>query len=665
VSLAPAASGAAALASVAASLRRGDLAAARAAAEAALAAGSADPALLQMVGVACCRAGDLAAGAGLLRRAFALAADLPRLRHDLAHALAMVDDRDAALALCPPDSDAELQRLRGYLLQNAGDAAGAAEAYARALAAEPSDWQTWNNLGNARQAVGDAAGAAEALGRAVALQPRVAGTRLNHAAALASAGRHDEAIAACREAARLEPGNDAAALTLGSLLRHAGRPAEALHQLERAARLSPADAHVWIELGRVRWSLRDEAGAEAAYREALRLRPGEAIAWLELGILFERASRIEALPALLGEAEAAGVAGPQLLYLKALVLRREGRIEEALEAARAAPAEIEPERRAALIARLADDLGRTGEAFAAFTEMNRLSSATPTARASEPAAYRARIEAMIATAQAAWFARWSPDVPPGPRPAPVFLVGFPRSGTTLLDTFLMGHREVHVLEEEPVLQRARDALGAFERLPDLATGEVERLRAVYFEALDAVAPEAAGKTLVDKLPLNILGAPLIHRLFPGAPIVLALRHPCDAVLSCFMQGFEPNDAMANFLDLGDAAALYDRVFTFWEACRAGLPLNVRPLRYEDLIAEPEREMRALIDFLGLSWDPRLLDHRRTAKQRGTIVTPSYSQVTQPLYAAAAGRWQRYRDQMRPVLPILSPWAERFGYGPCA
>ncbi|HMC92677.1 MAG TPA: sulfotransferase, partial [Allosphingosinicella sp.] len=389
-------------------------------------------------------------------------------------------------------------------------------------------------------------------------------------------------------------------------------------------------------------------------------RPAGPLAWLELGILFERSSRIDALPPLLEEATRAGVAGPELGYLRAVVLRREGRLAEALDAVRAAPAEMEPERRAALIARLADSLGRTDEAFEAFAEMNRLGAGT----AADPAGYRSRIDDMIRTAQPSWFVRWTADAPPADRPAPIFLVGFPRSGTTLLDTFLMGHPHVLVLEEEPVLQRARDALGDFARLPDLDAGEIARLRNLYFAALDEIAPEAAGKTVVDKLPLNILGAPLIHRLFPGAPIILSLRHPCDAVLSCFMQAFEPNDAMANFLNLGDAADLYDKVFTFWEQCRAGLPLNVHPLRYEDLVEQPEEEMRALIGFLGLDWDPCLLDHRRTAAARGTIVTPSYAQVTQPLYRAAAGRWQRYRDQMAPVLPVLCPWAERLGYGPC-
>jgi tetratricopeptide (TPR) repeat protein len=664
VTAAAAAGGAETSASVAARLRRGDLAGARAEGEAALAAGADDAPLLQLVGVACCRAGDLTAGAQYLRRAFELEPGLPRLRPDLANALAILGDAEGALALCGEDAEPELQRLRGWLLQERGEAAGAAAAYEKWLSAAPRDWEIWNNLGNARRAAGDAAGAADALGRAVRLRPAVGAAWRNYASALAEIGRFEEAAVAAAEAERLDPADAGAALFLGGVLRQAGRDEEALAAFERAARLAPSDGEPRLEAARVRWSLRDEEGAIAAFREAIALAPQMPLPWLELGILYERSNRLDALPTLLEEAAAAGVEGPELGYLRALLLRREGRLEEALEAARAAPEEVEPERREALIARIADALGRSDEAFAAFTRMNAASAASPPGRAADPAGYRARIDMMIAVASPEFFDRWTPRESGGTRHAPAFLVGFPRSGTTLLDTFLMGHPDAHVLEEEPMLQRAQDALGDFARLPDLSAEETQTVRAAYFEALDAIAPEAGDRLVVDKLPLNMLGAPLIHRLFPGAPIILALRHPCDAVLSCFMQPFEPNDAMANFHDLESAAALYDNVFCFWELCRAHLPLNVHVLRYEALIAEPEAEMRDLIAFLGLEWDPRLLDHRRTAAERGTIKTPSYRQVTQPLYRAAAGRWERYREQMEPVLPTLCGWAERLGYPPC-
>ena len=256
--------------------------------------------------------------------------------------------------------------------------------------------------------------------------------------------------------------------------------------------------------------------------------------------------------------------------------------------------------------------------------MNRIiAAAFPGARAAA-AAYRRHVAALAEMLTPDYADGWVP-APQDERPAPVFLVGFPRSGTTLLDTLLMGHPDIHVLEERPLLQRAGEALGDFARLPGLGAAEIARLRALYFAELDALDPAARGKMVVDKLPLNILGAPLIHRLFPEAKLIFAERHPCDVVLSCFTQNFDINDAMANFLDLGDAARLYDLVMTFWTKARDILSLDVHVVRYEALVVDKEKEMRALIDFLGLPWDDKALDNPGTAIARGLIATPSYAQ----------------------------------------
>ena len=585
--------------------------------------------------------------------------DLPA-RIALANLRAMRGDHEGAEALCDVDVP-ELLRLRGWLLQSKGRFAEAAIYYERIVAADPADWEIWNNLGNARHSAGDLAGAIDALGRARQLRPGLAPIQLNLGMSLAAAGRLEEALGPYAEAARLEPDDSALQLELGKLLRHPGRPAEALAPLRRAAALAPGEAEAEIELGRAHAGLAELDSAEAAYRRALALAPGHGLAFLELGIVLERANRSERIAPLLGEAEAQGVPPDELAYLRALVLRGEGNNDAALAAARRAPADLEPVRRALLIGRLADALGDAETAFEAFGEANALAAAEPAAAKADPEGYRDRIETLTSLVSPHWISSWS-EPSPGDRPAPVFLVGFPRSGTTLLDTLLMGHAGVAVLEEEPILQRVSDALGGFERLPALDSAEIERLRRLYFNALDALLPEASGRIVVDKLPLNILAAPLIHRLFPDARIVFAQRHPCDVVLSCYMQSFEINDAMANFLDLGDAARLFDLVLTFWERCRDVLPLKVHIVRYESLVEDTESELRTLLDFLGLAWDPAMLDHRRTAEARGTISTPSYSQVTRPIYREASGRWERYRRPMAPVLPLLAPWALRLGYG---
>jgi tetratricopeptide (TPR) repeat protein len=606
------------------------------------------------------RRGDLAGAQAVGEAALRDRPDDLSTRVALANLKAMKGDLAGAEALCTVDAP-PLLRLKGYLLQSRERLAEAAECYERIVAADPSDWEIWNNLGNARRAAGDLAGAIDALGRARRLRPGLAAIQLNYGMSLAVAGRLEESLEAYAEAARLEPGNPALQLELGKLLRHLGRHAEALEPLRAAAALAPGEAEARLELGRAQAGLGALDEAEAAYREALGLAPGLALAFLELGIVLERGNRLDRLGPLLREAEAQGVPAHELAYLRALCLREEGRTEEALALARQAPAEVEPARRALLIGRLADALGDAETAFDAFREANAIAAEEPAAAQADAAGYRGRVEALTALLSPHWFRAWSP-ARAGDRAPPVFLVGFPRSGTTLLDTLLMGHAAIAVLEEEPILQRVNDRLGAFERLPGLDESEIGRLRDFYFDELDKRVPAAGGRTIVDKLPLNLLAAPLIHRLFPDARIVFAQRHPCDVVLSCFMQSFAINDAMANFLDLGDATRLYDLVLTFWERCRDVLPLRVHTVRYEALVEGPEGEVRPLLDFLDLPWDAAMLDHRRTAERRGTISTPSYSQVIRPIYREASGRWERYRKPMAPVLPILAPWALRLGYG---
>lgn len=550
---------------------------------------------------------------------------------------------------------AEDPRRRGYDLQSEGRLAEAIACYEQVVARDPRDWEIWNNLGNARRDAGDLAGAIDALTIARDLRPDLAAIHYNLGVGLTQAGQLAEAARAFGEAVRLAPDHPAGLLALGSVLRQLGRHGEALAPLERAAAFAPAAAEIRLEWGRALSGLGRFEEADAAYRDALAAAPGLTAAFVERGLLLERGNLLDRLPALLDEAAAAGVDADDLAYLRALALEREGRLEAALDAAKAAD---DPARAARLIGRLADRLGDTATAFDAYRALNRLAGEGWADRA---AAYRAHVAALRDMMTADYVAGWSKLDLDSTRPAPVFLVGFPRSGTTLLDTLLMGHPGVHVLEEAPILQRVGEALGDFARLPGLRADEANALRALYFSELDALDPGAADRLVVDKLPLNILGAPLIHRLFPDAKLIFALRHPCDVVLSCFMQDFDLNDAMANFLDLGDAARLYDLVLDFWTRSRALLPLDVHTLRYESLVADKEREMRSLIAFLGLVWDDGALDNEASARRRGPIATPSYHQVVQPIYARAAGRWERYRAEMAGVLPILAPWAELMDY----
>ena len=366
------------------------------------------------------------------------------------------------------------------------------------------------------------------------------------------------------------------------------------------------------------------------------------------------------LAALVAQAKASGLAGPEIGFIEAWALRRQNRFAEALPLAEATPASINPIRRTQLIAEVNDRLGHAERAFAAFEEMNRLAVE---ARPAPPGrSYRADVQASAALLTAEQIAGWSEADVAGDPPAPIFIVGFPRSGTTLLDTLLMNVPDFHVLEEQPVLREVDVALGGDGALASLTTAQANALRGRYFEALAEFAPvQGPGFTIVDKHPLHMTRMPLIRRIFPDAKIVMVERHPCDVVLSCFMSNFQLNDAMRSFTDLEEAARTYDAAFDAWERASSLLPLDVHRIRYERMVEDLETEMRALLAFLGRPFDPAILDNQASAAARGHVRTASYSQVSEPIYKRSSGRWQRYRTQLEPVLPILAPWAHKMGY----
>ena len=249
---------------------------------------------------------------------------------------------------------------------------------------------------------------------------------------------------------------------------------------------------------------------------------------------------------------------------------------------------------------------------------------------------------------------------------PAFLIGFPRSGTTLMEQILDSHPAIQAMEEKgavaAMVNRFLTVAGDQEdALATMTEEEANLLRQVYFDEVSKYVELRPGALLLDKMPLNTVGAPLILRIFPKAKFILAIRHPCDVSLSCLMQNFTFNEGMASFFFMEDTAGMYTAVMGAWRSYVDTLPLNYHRVRYEDLIGNVEIETRALLEFLGLEWDEAVLQHTDHARQRENINTPSYHQVVQPIYQHAKYRWKRYQKQLAPVVAELQPFISYFGY----
>ena len=250
--------------------------------------------------------------------------------------------------------------------------------------------------------------------------------------------------------------------------------------------------------------------------------------------------------------------------------------------------------------------------------------------------------------------------------SPVFLIGFPRSGTTLLDTILRSHPEIDVVEEKPLINSVEQVIKSkfkysLDELHKLNKKDLEILRNHYLEILKNNCENKDAKILIDKFPFQTVCLPLINLLFPNSKIIFTHRNPYDTVLSCFQQAFEPNNAMSNFRSIDSASLIYDLTMNIWLDYKKNLKMNFITSKYEDLIVDFDKHILKILDFLNVSWDENIKNYRKTAHKRGKINTPSSSQVVQPLYKSSIEKWKNYEKYFKDSNQYLLKWKTYFKY----
>ncbi len=552
-----------------------------------------------------------------------------------------------------------LHTLQGAACLELGEADAAIASYQQALALRPGFAKAHNSLGIACLRSGRVAEAADSFRRAIDNDARFAEPRFN----------------------------------LGIVHENGRRLQRAAEQYERAVALEPGYAKAWSALARVRWELGEVEGVAEHYRRALAIDDRNLSAHRGLLQFLEQSNRSEEFLDALSQARVALGADHPLVRMHeglAAAMQDDDRTaRERLEGCEFDTADqdgLHDERiRLAHLAGICDRLGDTRGAMEYAGDANRLSARLGARKGIDKQRFldfidhrkryfrRENIEhwrrepaAEESEHPSGGDNRQSPAVS-GDAPQPVFIVGFPRSGTTLIDTMLRGHPQIEVAEESDAAAAMIDRLSgeADDTLPALGALSGQAIRnagAEYFERLARhVGPATATATVVDRFGLNMIYAGEILRVFPDVRFILMLRHPADCVLSAYLRTFTETSANASFHSLEEAAFLYDEVFGLWEQIAELLAPRVLEVRYEDLVENAEGACRAVVDFIGLPWHPAVLDYQRTARERPYIRTASYNQVIQPLYSGASGRWRRYRDFIEPVLPTLEPWIDRFGY----
>ena len=563
--------------------------------------------------------------------------------------------------------DALLVMRLGIAHALCGDNKSAAKAQRRAVLLAPDSDEAHFNLALTLRKLGYADEAQASLERAVEVQPQNAPAWSELSVTLLEKGRLEDALAAARRSVELAPKAPTALNNLGSVQLACGYAADAAASFRRAIEQLPKFADGYVNLGLALLALRQAAEAVDAFLEALRLKPDHVAALGHLAHTYEVLNRGEEARETADRALALDPTSDRAaLSLVHLDVRDPdsdlASIKERLELIVAQTAS-DTSRITALndLARVRDRMGDHATAFDTFITCQDLAARQPRAQQIDRQAFPDLI------ARSRWFVDqplglW-PSAVAGSSEGPLFVVGFPRSGTTLIERVLAAHPMLLTSDERPWLSGVIKRIGPGypEAVANLSVEEVSKLRRSYIEQARAdLSARDTEVSFVDKDPFNFIHLGLAHRLFPDSKVVFVLRDPRDVVLSCFMQWFRPNESTVHFFDLDSTARLYIDAMSLWRDLKPVIDLPVLEVRYEDFVDDFPNHARELIDFVGVDWDDSILNFAQSATG-SYIATPSRRDVARNIYFQSVGRWRHYHQQMDPVLGMLAPFVDELGY----
>jgi len=575
----------------------------------------------------------------------------------------------------------------GIILQESGKLTASLECLERVVALGPESAQAHNNLANTYRRLDRLDRAEEHYTQALVLAPDYAEAHSNLAFLLSAQGLFDKAVAAGRRAIELNPRLTDAYLNIAEAETQRLQYGEALRGLNALHAFNPQHVGGLVARAQLLKKLQHLDEALMCARQALALAPENAKVHNTLGVMLQALElHDEALAHFDMAASLPGSVAEEALVSRASLFLESGRKAEAgaafEHALRLFPGSIK-----VLVARsdskkfkaddtditaleaglertdglsLSDrlavhfslgkaylDIADSARAFQHLDTANRLKRATFTYDCGATQQWMQRI--------AAAFPRKQQSIPQGEGVAsslPVFIIGMPRSGTTLVEQILASHPQVHGAGELSALKQAVDGLGAFPA--SLANCSADDLRQIGCDYLKRIEPLAEGRSrLVDKMPANFLYAGLIPLILPGARIIHCRRDPVDTCLSCYSKQFAGEQLFS--YDQAELGQFYRDYQTLMDHWRKLLPAeSFIEVDYESVVDDLEGQAKRLIDFIDLPWDEACLDFHKTVR---VVRTASVNQVRQPIYKTSKGRWRAHAAELAPLLAALDVAAE--------
>lgn len=584
---------------------------------------------------------------------------------------------EKSAALLPDDAEAHCNL--GNALRRHGRIEEAIASQARALAINPGYAQALNDLGVARFELGQVREAIASYRQAIKLKPDLALASLNLGRALLQMGDAEEAARSLRRATDLEPGSAIAHWVFGNALVELGRAEEAAVQYQRTIALKPDFAMAHSNLGCALRDLGQPDASALSFMRALQLMPEQAEVHNNLSIVLRLLHRYEEAAASATRAHELNPASAAPLIVLAKLGADRGDFTEAEEllrralaldpdsaeacsaipglrqmnpddaewlagAERMAARELPARQRAHLhyaIGKYCDDIGDFSRAFSHYQRANDLKKSHSPGH--DRGQFRGFVSRLLRSAGREWVNRRRDPVEASTQP--VFIVGMPRSGTSLAEQILASHPSIHGAGE---LAYWGQALAGWSAQAGGADREDEQLHALavqYLQVIDSKAPGTAH--IVDKMPANFLSLGLIHAALPNARIIHMRRDPVDTCLSVYFQDFEASYHYANDLeDLAHYYAEYSQLMQHWREVLP--PQALLEVPYEGLVSDTESWSRRMLEFVGVCWDPQCLEFHRT---RRTVITASKWQVRQRISARSVQRWRNYEPYLGSLLRL--------------